>query len=186
MRALLVRFCLAFLFIPLFSARADLMYPLAVEDLSTNSQFILHGKVISTTVQRDAAQRIYTKIDLQVMESWKGAVATNHFTIVHSGGILGDEVATASGEAAFDVGEEVVAFLVTNKLGEGVCIGMSQGKFHVWADPATGEKFTHNHFHGLHPDLPNNATTPQTTKIINRLTLSDLKQRVQKASGGAQ
>ena len=45
-------------------------------------------------------------------------------------------------------GEEFVAFLVFNPRGEPVTIGLAQGKFHVWRDPQTGEKFANNLFHG--------------------------------------
>jgi hypothetical protein len=172
------------LLVPLASLQADQMTPLAIEDLTAKAQLILHGNVLSTTVQRDPAGRIYTKIDLQVTEVWKGTLATNHFTIVHSGGVLGEEIATASGEVEYAVGEEVVAFLVINPQGEGVSIGLSQGKFQVSPDPATGEKLVHNRFHGLHPNAANSSNpNNSSTRIINRLTLADLKRRAQ---GGAQ
>jgi molybdopterin-binding protein len=158
------------------------MRPLAVEALAAKAQLILHGTVLSTTVLRDDAGSIYTKINLQVSEVWKGTLATNHFTIVHGGGVLGEITTTATGQVSFDVGEEVVAFLVLNQRGEGVCIGLSQGKFQIWSDPATGEKLARNHFHGRNPNATNNL---QSANIINRLSLAELKQRAQAVQGGA-
>jgi len=169
----------------LLPLRADQMIPLPIEKLSARADLILHGTVTSTTVRRDPAGRIYTAVDLQVDDVWKGSLTTNHFTIVHGGGVLGEEASVVSGEADYAVGEELVCFLVLNQRGEGVSIGLSQGKFNVWKDPATGEKLAHNRFHGLHPAAanPSPAAVPgRAAPIINRLTLADLKQH---AVGGA-
>lgn len=160
---------------------AEQMVRLPIARLAARAQVILQGRVLSTTVQRDAEGRIYTAVQLQVDEVWKGSLATNQFTIVHGGGTLGDQVAVVSGEANYEVGEEVVAFLVLNQRGEGVSVGLSQGKFHVWKDPVQGEKLAHNRFHGLRPTVANPTATPTAaTPILNRLTLAELKQRAQK------
>ena len=185
MRSILFRLCFAGLLLSFATARADLMVPMPVEEMAAHSKLILQGKVVSTTVLRDDTGEIYTKVDLQVDEVWKGSLATNHFTIVLGGGILGDEGVSISGQVEYEVGEEVVAFLVLNSRGEGVTLGLSQGKFHVWADPATGEKLVHNPFHGLRPSAPNPnrpavAPSPHIhppPALINRLTLADLKGR---------
>lgn len=178
MRAIISTFLFGLLLLPVTAVRADQMIPLAVEEIAARSQFILHGKVISKTVQRDEEGRIYTAVDLQVDEAWKGAPATNHFTIVHGGGILGDEGVAVTGQVEYEIGEEVVAFLVLNKKGEGVTLGLAQGKFHVWMDAGTKEKMTHNRFHGLNAgaaDSTVNTPNHTVTMIHNRLTLADLK-----------
>jgi len=109
-----------------------------------------------------------------------------HTRLVDAGGPVGQAASpelASSNNARWDVGEEVVAFIVLNQRGEGVSIGLSQGKFHIWPDPVTGEKLAHNHFHGLHPTATNSsASNAPPAKIINRLTFADLKQRAQ---GGA-
>ena len=162
---------------------AEQMVPLPIVRLAAKAQLILQGRVLSAAVRRDAEGRIYTAVQLQVAEVWKGNLVTNQFTIVHGGGALGDQVAVVSGEADYEVGEEVVAFLVLNQRGEGVSVGLSQGKFHVWQDPVQGEKLAHNRFHGLRPTAPNPpANGTAAASILNRLTLAELKQRVQ---GGA-
>jgi hypothetical protein len=163
--------------------QADQMLPLPIARLTARAQLIVQGRVLDTAVRRDTEGRIYTAVQLQVDEVWKGSLATNRFTIVRGGGTLGGQVAVVSGEATYEPGEELVAFLVINQRGEGVSLGLSQGKFHVWKDPATGEKLVHNRFHGLRPAAANLPTkeTP-APPVINRLTLADLKLRVQ---GGA-
>jgi hypothetical protein len=157
------------LFLAALSLRADQMIPFTIEELSTNAQLIVHGTVIGKTVQSDPQGRIYTSLELAVAEVWKGKLATNHIIIVRGGGILGDEAQEVSGEADYEIGEELVSFLVFNVRHEALSFGMAQGKFHVWADP-TGVKLARNAVHGV-KSRSSRATS-------DRLTLADLKQRV--------
>ncbi len=160
------------------------MVPISVEQLAAKSQLILRGTVTSKTVQRDDAGRIYTRVELQVAEVWKGTLATNRFTIVHGGGTLGDRRVTVSGQAEYIIGQEVVAFLVLTERGEGVSIGLAQGKFNVWLDAKTGERRARNPFHGNDSNTPAKAvkSSPANAAAQERLTLDTLKQRAQ---GGA-
>jgi hypothetical protein len=163
---------------------AEQMWPLSIEHLSAKANLVLQGRVLGKTVHRDPQGRIYTSVRMQVDEVWKGSLATNQFTLVHGGGVLDDEVATVSGQASYEVGEEVVAFLILNPQGEGVSIGLSQGKFHIWKDPRNGDKLAHNRFHGLRPAAASPSPEGATAaKVLDRLTVPDLKRRVQ---GGAQ
>jgi hypothetical protein len=151
-------------------ALAVRMVPLSIAQLTAKAQLVLQGNVTSKTVQRDAEGRIYTRIELQVADVWKGPHKTKTFTLVQSGGTLGEEIATVDGQEEFSIGEEVVVFLALNSRNEGVVIGLSQGKFKVRKEPG-GEKVVQNLFHGA---------TPQTTKTkSSRLSLAELKQRVQ-------
>jgi hypothetical protein len=161
------------------AARADQMIPLPIAELTSEADIVLQGKVLSTTVKRDPEGRIYTSVDLLVEDVWKGHVTANHFTLVRGGGVLGLEVSEVSGEVDYEVGEELVSFMVLNQRGEGVSIGLSQGKFFVTHDAASGEKLVHNRFHGLHPSEPNPPVGGSAApRIQNRLTLEGLKQQV--------
>ena len=151
--------------------------PLTVPQLVGKSQVILHGVVRSKTVQRDPQRRIYTRIELEVNEVWKGDGVTNRFRLVQAGGILGEEGMAVEGQAEFNVGEEVVAFMVLNARGEGVILGLSQGKFEVSADPVSGERLVRNSFHGgSPPDF--DRTVPATSAGQRRLALAELKAQV--------
>src|SRR2546425_10487824 len=130
------------------SLRAIQFTPLPIEQLAQESAFILQGTVLSKSCQRDLAGRIFTKVELEVAEVWKGSIATNRFTVVHGGGILGDRKATVSGQVEYGIGEEVVAFLVFNQRGEGVTLGLAQGKFQIQQEAGTGERLAHNLFNG--------------------------------------
>lgn len=149
------------------------MIPLSIEQLTAKAQLVLQGTVKSKTVQRDPEGRIYTRIELQVADSWKGQPKAGTFTLVQSGGVLGEEIVTVDGQEEFSIGEEVVVFLVLNQRGEGVVIGLSQGKFKVRSE-AGGEKVVHNLFHGAGAE----AVTAAKAKP-QRLGLGELKQRVQ-------
>lgn len=127
---------------------AVLMTPLPMDELTQRAELILHATVTGKTCERTTEGRIITRVALDLIEIWKGSLATNRFTVVHGGGQVGNVRMEVSGQVEYKVGEEVVAFLVVNPRGEGVTLGLAQGKFHVWKDPATGEKFACNLFHG--------------------------------------
>jgi hypothetical protein len=150
--------------------------PWSVEQLAEKAQLVLHGVVLSKSVQRDPAGRIFTRIELQITEAWKGKVDGDRFVLVQGGGTLGEETAIVSDQEPYNVGEEVVVFLVLNPRREGVTLGLAQGKFHVGTDPVSHEKLVHNIFHGRSPAaretlLPGGSRTP--------LSLAELKRRVQ-------
>ena len=182
MKRIILRLTLAVLLLLAIHLPATQFTPVQLEDLTAKAQLVLQGTVLSKSCQQDDAGRIYTRVELQVAEVWKGTLATNRFTLVHSGGILGDQKAVVSGQADYQIGEEVVVFLVLNQRGEGVSLGLARGKFHIQQDPATGEKLAQNPFHG---SLPPPVTEKSKARIatiqpgsVNGLKLADLKQRV--------
>ena len=161
------------------SLRAVEADPLSIEQLTQKSALVVRGVVLSKSCQRDPAGRIYTRVALQVAEVWKGSLATNQFTIVHGGGILGAEKAAVSGQVEYRIGEEIVAFLVLNQRGEGVTLGLAQGKFHVWQEPETGEQFVYDRFQVNHDSRGHAASGNVLLPGRQRLTLAELKRRVQ-------
>jgi hypothetical protein len=158
---------------------ATIMVPLAPEELSQRAELIIRGTVTGKVCLKDSEGRIYTKIDFQVGEVWKGTLTTNTFTMVHAGGTVGDERTVVDGEAAYEVGEELVTFLRLNQRGEGVSIGLAQGKFSVWKDDATGEMLAYNLFHGQ----PKGSERPASNALrmaagkSKRLLVSELRNR---------
>jgi hypothetical protein len=147
--------------------------PLTIEQLAKKSNLVIHGTVLSKSTQRDPEGRIYTTVELQVMETWKGSITGDRFVLVHGGGVLGNQSSGAIGQESYDVGEEVVAFVVLNNRGQGVTLGLAQGKFHVWLDPESGTKEAHNLFHGR--SAPPEGQLRSGSK---RLSFSELKERV--------
>jgi len=152
--------------------------PLSIAELTDHADLVIQGTVASKTCLRDEAGRIYTRVELTVMEIWKGSLTTNRCIIALASGILGDEGVAASGEATYEVGEEVVAFLVLNHRSEGVTIGLIQGKFAVTVEPGTGAKLARNIFHGGHSGFEAQQQI-QPGLVPARLTVNDLKTQVQ-------
>jgi len=164
------------------SVRAIEFTPLSIEQLTRESALVVQATVLSKSCQRDPAGRIFTKVELEVKDVWKGAFPTNRLTIVHGGGILGDRKATVSGQVEYGIDEEVVAFIVFNQRGEGVTLGLAQGKFHVRSDAGTGEKLTHNLFHGESVSHSPDVSAPGRFPTQRRLPLAELKRRVRGVS----
>src|SRR5437867_3219262 len=123
---------LASFFSAAIKLHAVLMKPLPITDLAQSAELIVHGTVVGKTCHRDEAGRIYTKIELNVFEFWKGSAPGATLTIFQGGGSIGNERVEVSGEAEYQVGEEVVAFLVLNPRGQPITFALGQGKFHVW------------------------------------------------------
>jgi len=176
MRRLLPLFLVPWMVPPLFAVQ---MEPLSIDQLTERAALVLHGTVLSKSCQRDPEGRIYTKVELDVAQVWKGTVVSNRFTIVHGGGILGREKAVVSGQAEYGIGEEVVVFLALNQRGEGVTLGLSQGKFQVRPAPGSGEKLVRNPFHGGDEAHETRIHTADRFPSPSRLTLTGLKRRVQ-------
>jgi hypothetical protein len=171
------------LFLPLLLGAVS-FEPQPIESLAKQADVVLQGTVLSKTCQRDAAGRIYTRIELRVSDVWKGAVPGTPFVIVHGGGIVGEHESVTTGQVQFDLGEEVVVFLAYNQRGEGVTVGLMQGKFRVWQDTVTRAKFAVSPFHGVSEKaasqigLRSLASPPGSS---TPLKVSDLKARVQEA-----
>src|SRR5436190_10933160 len=86
LKRLMACFFLALMLVP--AAKATIMFPLSIEELTSKAQVVLHGTVDSKSVQRDAEGRIYTRIELEVTEAWKGQARGKSFTVVQGGGVL--------------------------------------------------------------------------------------------------
>lgn len=147
-----------------------------VEDLARRADDIVHGTVASLECRRDGAGRIFTRVELDVAETWKGA-ATNRFALVQGGGVLGDRWTKVSGGPEFRLGEEVVVFTVRNSRGEAVTLDLAQGKFLVLSDSHGGERHVSN---GLIGGAAGGAGYRLPTQLP--LSLVELRQR---AEGGS-
>jgi len=66
--------------------------------------------------------------------------------------------------------------------GEGVTLGLAQGKFHVRQDPGTGERLVHNPFHGGADPGSQTVSRNERLPTQQRLTLAGLKRRVRGGS----
>jgi hypothetical protein len=157
----------------------SIMNPLPISDLAKESDLVVRGEVVSKTCERDAQGRIFTEIELDVREAWKGTLKTNRLTIVQGGGILGEESVIVSGQVQYDLDEEVVAFIVYNAAHEAVTLGMTQGKFHLERLRNSSQVYAHNPFHGR--PIFSGKTEKESKSGTGLMTVEDLKSKVMAA-----
>jgi hypothetical protein len=172
-------FFLLFLFLALRTHGVQ-MEALSLDELSIKSEVIIKGKVDSLTTYRDDEGRILTRVLVEVQEVWKGPLTTNRFTILLAGGILGDEKTVVTGQAEYHPGENIVAFLVLNKTGQGVTLGLVQGKFNIHTDASSGRQTVQSRFHGKPPgaDSRRGIGLQSLSGGGNELSLDTLKAKV--------
>jgi hypothetical protein len=156
------------------------MNPLSIAELAKESDLVVRGVVLSKSCERDAQGRIFTQIELDVQEVWKGTLKTNKLTIVQGGGILGEESVVVSGQVQYDLDEEVVAFIVYNAAREAVTLGMTQGKFHLERLRNTSRIYAHNPFHGrpLHSGKNRSELENESKLPTGLMTVEELKSKV--------
>ncbi|MCF7707988.1 MAG: hypothetical protein K9N52_03705 [Verrucomicrobia bacterium] len=106
--------------------------PVSIEQLRERSDLIVRGRVESKTCAEDERGRIYTKVEFTPAGVWKGEIEERDtIEIFHSGGVLGDKMVVARGQVRFDPGEDAVVFLIKNREGRNIVVGMALGKFRI-------------------------------------------------------
>jgi hypothetical protein len=114
-------------------ARASILMALDLPDLVQQSEHIAVVEVTSVHAAWDERhERIYSTIELKVMESWKAGAAeagnpVDHLTIVQPGGTVGDISMTVTGLGTFAAGERSLVFL-RGPANHAQVVGMTQGK----------------------------------------------------------
>ena len=161
------------------SMLAGPLLPLSIQDLTDAADVVLRGKVVCKKVSRDESGRVFTTVQLQVQDVWKGDVAGDTFEVVHGGGILGLRKVEVTYQVQFGICEEAVVFCRINSQGKGVTIGMIQGKFDVLKSENDSKICVRNMFHGGIP--PNSSSMQSRIHMPHQLPLimESLKAQVQ-------
>ncbi|MHC5212676.1 MAG: hypothetical protein ACYTG2_18335 [Planctomycetota bacterium] len=127
-------------------AAATTIVRLSVEDMTQRATHVVHGTVSAVHASRAPGGRIYTYVTLEVQASPKGEASTS-LTFVQLGGRIGDLACGVVGAPTFEVGEELVVFLLQmtprDALEDGVdlwLLGLGQGKWSVTTDAADGTR----------------------------------------------
>ncbi|HTH48312.1 MAG TPA: hypothetical protein VMB21_12435 [Candidatus Limnocylindria bacterium] len=152
--------------------RADISVPTPLEDLARRADAVVHGRVASLEVTTNAAGGIFTRVELEATEVWKGP-ATNHFSLIFGGGVLGGRWTKVVGGPEFRLGEEVVVFTILNPAGDAVTLDLAQGKF-VVRETKDGRKMLSN---GVLGDPGATAGYRLPTQVP--LPLEEVKRRVE-------
>ena len=155
--------------------------PLSIESLTTKANTVVHGKVKGITCKRDSAGRIFSLINLNIIENIKGQIKSKKFKLVHGGGILGSKRTGSIVDPRFKVGEEVVVFVVYNSRGEAVPLGQNQGRFEVFRNPGNTTAMVRNPFHGS-PKTNDPHIVFKRAIGRSQLTLTELKRRIRRSN----
>jgi hypothetical protein len=113
------------------AAEASIVVAMDLPALVQQADHIAVVDVVSTSADWDAKhERIFSTIELKVVERWKGTAASggeDRLRIVQPGGSVGDLTMTVTGLSTFTVGERALVFL-RGTASHARLLGMSQGK----------------------------------------------------------
>jgi len=108
--------------------RASLATVLGLDQLTTLADRVIVGEVLSVKSRWDSGHtRIFTNIEVQVAETWKGAAAAGGKILIQQpGGQVGDIESRVYGLAEFHTGQRAVLFLKGAESASAV-LGLGQG-----------------------------------------------------------
>jgi len=160
------------------SATGATLEKLSIEEMSQKATLIVRGKVSGCSGEAQGSL-IYTRCQIQVLESWKGA-APGQISFSVPGGQFQCLVQTFTGTPKIDVGQEYVLFLWTGKSGRTQVIGLSQGVFHFVSDSkatGSGKKLSR----GASTELMVDSSGKPVTDTSVETTVGELNARVNRA-----
>ncbi len=162
--------------LPIGVAHATTVAPLSVEQLTDASTYIVRGQVAAVWVVRDAEGRVWTRVKVAVVRTFKGPDSPAELVIETLGGVDGEVSTLAFGAPRFSESEEVLLFVSQNRSGRLGIVGWSAGKYNLRRAPgerrlyaATVELDPRAHYDGRflpHPE-------PQ-----HRMYVEDLESRI--------
>lgn len=122
------------------SLRAATLEQLSLDEMVVQSTAIVRAKAAGSHSIRDGAL-IYTIVELDVLEQWKGEPAAR-CEVALPGGRVGGFSQHFGGVPVLEPGQEFVAFLWTGPSGRTQLLGLSQGFFEIARD-ARGQVQVH-------------------------------------------
>lgn len=124
--------------VPTAPARATVLVPADLVELSRSAALVVRGTVTAVTSQwADGRRRVETLVTLDVQQAIKGAGgATVTFKV--PGGDMGRYRSVMIGAPTFRVGEEVILFLGARPPALPFLLGLGQGVYRVQRDERTG------------------------------------------------
>jgi hypothetical protein len=112
---------------------ATLVPAMTLEELASQSQSVVQGKVVRTWSAWDNSQQlIWTHYEVEVSDSLKGP-AQGTLVVSEPGGTIGETSMLIAGTPVYEVGEEIVLFTEATPIGYARTCGWGQGKFRVSA-----------------------------------------------------
>ncbi len=127
---------------------------ISISDLSSRSDMIVIGRVVSIQSEWNAARtNIYTKVDVNVDEVLKGSLSSGNLIVYQLGGQVGDIGEIVAGSPEFRPGELVLLFLSQTKDAKLRVVDLFQGKFTIEHDPASGVEIAVRRVPGIRQPL---------------------------------
>ena len=122
-------------------AAATVVLQLEIEDMIPMAPVVVIGEVNKVEASYNAEKtKIHTRAWITPTEILKGPAELGTVVVKTIGGQVGDTVARLPGAPSFVEGERVMVFLEPRKDKDGyLTVGLYQGKFKVFRDPATGK-----------------------------------------------
>lgn len=120
-------------------AQATTMVELSLDQKVAAADHIVRGTVQEIWTERAANQHVWTRVQLEVSEVFKGQPGLEAVVVDQLGGEWAGRDMLVHGAAVFDVGEEVVVFLEDLDSGYTAVVGMHQGKYTLKMDPVSRE-----------------------------------------------
>jgi len=122
------------------SAQATTVIPMYLDDLTAESQTVVHGTVVASRTEWDENRRmIYTIYTIAPMEYMKGNLGPA-FELREPGGELDGIGMSVAGVPQFSAGQEAVLFVWTDREGRHQVTAFEQGAVEIATDPQTGVK----------------------------------------------
>lgn len=120
------------------SAGATTFARMSIDEMSHAAPMIVRAKCMANEVGMEEGE-IWTFTAFELQETWRGGAPT-HFTVRLLGGRLGNLTSTVSGVPRFQVGEEVVLFLLPAPRGNFSIVSWEQGTFRIRRDLRRNEE----------------------------------------------
>ena len=113
--------------------------PTSLDQLIHDADLIVRGTVEAVTPgpQRDGA--LSTAVRVSVQEQWKGR-RRSRLRLLLPRGTEGGITQEVPGAPTFQIGEEVILFVVLEAPGQYRVLGGKQGKFSIKTDPRSGQR----------------------------------------------
>ncbi len=180
MRSTIVLFGFAFAALVGRTSQASLVLALDTTELTKRADHIAVADVVSVQSAWDQShKKIFTTIELSVVESWKGgAQPASHITVVQPGGTVGDIAMTVFGMSQFTPGERALLFLRGSTGAAGV-VGMAQGKLPMTRDAASGKWTVGIASRAGLERVPLKGTAPTGATVEGPRSLDDMRGHVQ-------
>jgi hypothetical protein len=129
------------LIIQLPIAKATVLKKLSEEQLANYAQTILIGRCTSISREWNGeGSQIFTYVTISPQNLLKGDQIPAEITIKQLGGEVGEIGMRVDEASVYEEGEEVLLFLQMGLTGYHRTIGLSQGKFSIETDQASGRK----------------------------------------------